>query len=124
MYLLIGDDLGLPEPPQERLVCSAEGRCVTRFALAAAERRVILERAVPPGAPASAIEPLGAVGACWAPFADDGPKVERGQLRAQLADGGDVLRLRFPEFLEVESSTMAGKTMGWITRRTPSEKTW
>ena len=93
--LLVGVELGVDEVLQVVLVVRAQIRDGARgFAGAGADvtRTGIGEAAVIACPFSEAVEPLGAVGLGTGPFADDGPFVRPGELRAESAGGRDVVR--------------------------------
>ncbi len=92
--LLIGVELRVDEMLQVVLVIVAQVRDrADGFAIAAADvaRANVGKGAVIACAFSEAVEPFGAVGLGTGPFADDGPFVRAGELRAQGAGGGDVV---------------------------------
>ena len=92
--LLIGVELRVDEMLQVVLVIGAQIRNrADGLAIAAADvaRADVCQGAVIACAFSEAVEPFGAVGLGAGPFADDGPLVGAGELRAQGAGGGDVV---------------------------------
>ena len=93
--LLVGVELGVNEVLEIVLVVGTQGRdraCGFAGTGADVTGAGIGEAAVIAGSFSEAVEPLGAVGLRTGPFADDGPLVGSGELRAEKAGGGDVVR--------------------------------
>lgn len=92
---LVGVQLGVDEGLQVVLVVRAQvGHGAGRFAVAGADvaRSGVSQGAVVACSFAEAVEPLGAVGLCAGPLADDGPLVGTGELGAKTTGGGHMFR--------------------------------
>ena len=93
--LLIGIKLGVNEMLEIVLVVRAQ-ICNRAYRFAGTRADVTGARvgksAVIAGSLSEAVEPLGAVGLCTGPFADDGPFVGSGESRAETAGSRDVVR--------------------------------
>jgi hypothetical protein len=96
---LVRDHLRFPHLPQERLEARAEGRSAAGEPGATADASGAGVGTVIARANAAAVEVLGAIGHDGRPFANEDPKVERGELGARVAGCLNVLLLALGDAL-------------------------
>lgn len=90
--LLVGIKLSVNEVTEIVLVVGTQVRNrASRFAVTRADISRTSETAIIAGSCAEAVEPLGAIGLCTGPFADDGPLVSLSESSAETTGSSDVV---------------------------------
>ena len=91
--LLVRIKLSVNEVLEVVLVVGTQPRNrATRFSVARADISRASETAIIAGSCAEPVEPLGAIGLCTGPFADDGPLVSLSESSAETAGSSNVVR--------------------------------